>query len=110
MIRNAVIHLNNEQPLLADLFAMPSPADVAVVCTNLRTMNGTRPIFADDSASYFIFPLTFVRFVEMPPASIRESESGVEAGLPAGRQPAAEALPEPDLEIDEDFLRRVRDV
>src|SRR5690606_8425460 len=46
-IRNAVIHLLNEQPLLADLFELPGPADVALRCTNLRTMSGNRPVFVD---------------------------------------------------------------
>jgi hypothetical protein len=139
MIRNVVVHLANEQPLLADLFDVPGPSDLALLCTNLRTMNGTRPVFADDSASYFIFALSFIRFVEIPPASQREAgldaeqmtdrvtgasaAVGVRApGLPRpagspptrpaepGRSPGATPEPEPELEIDEDFLKRVRDI
>jgi hypothetical protein len=115
MIRNVVVHLANEQPLMADMFAMPTPTDVALVCTNLRDMNGKRPIFVDDPASYFVFPLTFVRFVEIPPASLRDSGTmtEVEYELPsaaAGEPSAAEGAPDAELEIDEDFLRRVRDI
>src|SRR6266536_2621749 len=111
MIRDIVIHLANEQPLLADIYRMPDPGDVALVCTNLRMKNGERPIFADDSRATFVFPLVFVRFVEIPVTSMvgvktGERDSGVLA-LPAGRteEPAADA----DLEIDEEFLRRIRD-
>src|SRR5437762_10990332 len=32
VIRNAVIHIMNEQPLKADLFATPGPADISLVC------------------------------------------------------------------------------
>ena len=138
MIRNVVVHLANEQPLLADLFEMPGPGDLALVCTNLRTMNGTRPVFADDSASFFVFALSFIRFVEIPPASQRESGLDAESmteryavgaapdrgraqapprpsGPPAVRpedpgRPSRAPEPEPELEIDEDFLKRVRDI
>ncbi len=49
VLRNVVIHLNNEQPVLADLFGIPSPRDVAIVCTNLRTPDGKRPVFIDQT-------------------------------------------------------------
>jgi hypothetical protein len=106
MIRNAVLHINNEQPLLADLYAMPSPSDVAVLCTNLRMLNGKRPIFADDSASVFLFPLVHLRFIEILPSSTAERPELAAETRPAG-PPAVDD--ESELEIDEDFLRRVRD-
>jgi hypothetical protein len=115
MIRNVVVHLANEQPLMADMFAMPTPSDVALVCTNLRDMNGKRPIFVDDIASYFVFPLTFVRFVEIPPASLRDAGTMTEveyqlADANSGEPIAPEGAADAELEIDEDFLRRVRDI
>jgi len=70
VIRNAVIHLTNEQPLVADLPVPPSASDISLVCTNLRTLNGKRPVFADDSASLFVFPYAHIRFLEVPPASL----------------------------------------
>jgi hypothetical protein len=114
VIRNAVLHINNEQPLLADLFDLPGAGDLGLRCTNLRTLNGKRPIFADDSASVFFFPMLHMRFIEIPPTSL----SGTDLPLPV---PAAvEAVPVPgdahddeadgELEIDEDFLRRIREV
>jgi hypothetical protein len=166
VIRNAVIHLANEQPLLADLFAPPSGADISLVCTNLRTMNGTRPVFADHADSLFVFPYAHIRFVEVAAAALagaeplldagdggvygrangsgghakprRRSASGAaaiaaamaEAAHPAAgtavlsidAAPAGEATAPTDepsapvddldqeLEIDEDFLRRVREI
>jgi hypothetical protein len=109
MIRNAVIHLQNEQPLLADLFSLPSASDVGLLCTNLRMQNGKRPVFADQIASVFLFPLVHIRFVEMPPGSL-ESSGADAPGLGAGAVGEVERVAaEPDLEIDEDLLRRVRD-
>jgi hypothetical protein len=110
MIRNAVIHIINEQPLLADLFDVPTSADVSLVCTNLRTMNGSRPVFADHIESTFVFPFDHIRFVEIPQGSdgTRVAAAGEETA--AAPEPAAEAEEEADLEIDEDFLRRIREV
>jgi hypothetical protein len=113
VIRNAVLHINNEQPLVADLFELPAPSDVGLRCTNLRMLNGKRPIFADDIDSVFFFPYLAIRFIEIPPASV----VGTDLPMPV---PVAAAVPVPELatpveadeelEIDEDFLRRIREV
>ena len=65
VIRNAVIHIANEQPLLADLYQMPTTADVSLVCTNVRMLDGKKPIFIDYSTSVFVFPYLHVRFIEI---------------------------------------------
>ena len=111
VLRNVVIHLNNEQPVLADLFNRPSAIDVAVVCTNVRTPDGKRPVFIDQTDSTFVFPLAHIRFIEIPyQADLEPGEPGtprVGAGRSRNAQPAAPA--EAELEIDEDFLRKIRD-
>ena len=110
MIRNAVLHLMNEQPMIADLFEEPAAIDLGLRCTNLRTLDGKRPVFIDDMASVFFFPYLHIRFVEIPPASLAN------AGEPATSEPtvALATTVQPDveseLEIDEDFLRRIREV
>jgi hypothetical protein len=108
VIRNAVIHISNEQPLLADIFELPSPGDQGLRCTNLRTMNGKRPVFVDRSESIFFFPYIHIRFIEIPPGAGGSGDLPVvveeqpPAGVPGGE-------PEAELEIDEDFLRRIRE-
>jgi hypothetical protein len=132
MIRNVVVHITNEQPLLADLYRMPEPTDVALVCTNVRAMSGGRPSFIHDSAATFIFPLIHIRFVEVPVSSraagrgartpddeteAPEPEEGGEAeagegadgeavATPAGKAAqgpkAAPAPPEPEAELEID--------
>jgi len=117
VIRDAVLHINNEQPLLADLFEAPSPGDVGLRCTNLRSLNGKRPVFVDDIASIFFFPYLHIRFVEIPPAALATADSSLAAYEadaddqgPSVHASPPEPEPEPDLEIDEDFLRRIREV
>ena len=112
MIRNAVLHINNEQPMRADLFEAPSAADVGLRCTNLRTLNGKRPIYVDDSASVFFFPYLHLRFVEIPPGAITGTDPSmaIQLSSPDGQASMApDPEPEVDLEIDEDFLRRIRE-
>jgi hypothetical protein len=107
LVRGAVIHLLNEQPLVADLYGYPSPADSTLVCTNVRGKTGKRPVWADDPGSMFYFPWIQIRFLEIPPDGTMFGSSPAEAGRPMAVRGPAE---EPELEIDEDFLRRVRDV
>jgi hypothetical protein len=103
LIRDAVLHLQNEQPLLADLFSVPTSADACVVCTNVRTLAGKRPLFVDRMDSIFLFPLEHVRFVEVPVGST----GGFMATLGAGEGGEPEEIPV--LEIDEDLMRRIRE-
>lgn len=129
MIADAVLHLHNEQPLLVDLLERPGPRDTVLICTNLRSLNGKRPVWADETESVFYFPYSIIRFIEIHPGSDETLElgPGEEAETPpapsrparhgqAGqtRRPPKAAPPppepEPELEIDEDLLRRVRDV
>ena len=100
MIR-AILHLTNDQPLAIDLIETPSPGDIAVICTNIRTIDGKKPVFIDFANSTFVFPMLGIRFLEI-------LQPRAEGEAPPPSEGAAPAEPE-DLEIDEDFLRRVRE-
>lgn len=113
MIRDVVLHINNEQPLRADLFEFPEPDAVLLRCTNVRTLNNTRPVFVDDLNSIVFFPMLHLRFIEVLPKSQAEANLSLGPGetpipIPAAA-PAPEPEPEEDLQIDEDFLRKVRE-
>ena len=115
MIRNAVLHLTNEQPLLVDLFAAPRAADVSLVCTNLRQLNGQRPIFADRSDSVFVFPYAQIRFVEVPAGAVTVelgtagTSDGVADGPGQGDVAGdPDGAADVDLELDPAFLHRIR--
>jgi len=109
MIRGAIVHVINEQPLRVDLREMPSATDGCLVCTNIRLLNGRRPAFVDNPDSWVLLPLQHVRFVEIPASSVGGAESEAvisDAAPPAGK---AEPEPEPDLDLDEELLRRIRE-
>jgi hypothetical protein len=101
----AILHLLNDQPLSVDLLDDPKPGDSSVICTNLRTIDGKRPVFIDFSDSTFVFPMASVRFVEVPTGA-DEADRARAAAAARAAEGADEAE---DLEIDEDFLRRVRE-
>jgi hypothetical protein len=113
VIRDVVLHINNEQPLRADLFEFPEADAVLLRCTNVRTLNGTRPIFIDDLSSIIFIPLLHLRFIEVLPKSQAEANLSLAPGETPIQVPAPVPIaPEPeeeDLEIDEDFLRKVRE-
>ena len=139
MIRNVCIHVENEQPLLCDLFDLPTQADAGLVCTNVRMLDGKRPVFIDQTSSTFFFPYHIIRFLEIPEhemarhkadprraSGARVAPAGIEDG-DAGSDPVDElrddesllpvavGAPEPaddelELEIDEGFLQRIRDI
>jgi hypothetical protein len=95
-------------------------------------LDGKKPVFVDHSGSVFVFPYQTIRFLELMAASVAGLEAGGELLVPVapaedGGGPAnagngtngasgtngtaaepAEA--DADLELDEDFLRRIREV
>ena len=133
MIHNVCIHVSNEQPLLADLYDLPTASDAGLVCTNVRSLDGKRPIFIDSSAATFFFPYHVIRFLEIPEGAF---QPGPTRGGPTEATPLAMPAGEPatvpesllpvivgvrsdqpgpgdsdaELEIDEDFLQRIRDI
>jgi hypothetical protein len=117
VLKNAVIHLHNEQPLLADLLELPATADQAVRMTNLRTLDGKRPVFVDDMTSVFVFAYHRISFIEVPRTSLVGTTleeqvpvtAKVAAAVAAGVNDAVGG-DDGELEIDEDFLRRIREV
>ena len=92
----AVLHILNDQPLVVDIVDTPKPADIALICTNVRMLDGKRPTFIDHVDSTFVIPYAQIRFVEIP--------SGAAPAAAAAAAPEAE-----ELEIDEGFLQRIRD-
>jgi hypothetical protein len=103
MIRGAVVHMVGEQPVLVDLESMPAAADVALVCTNMRNTNGKRPSFVDAIDSTFVIPFLQIRFIEIPVEALGDEALGLSAAY------ELDGDDEPELELDEDLLRRVRE-
>jgi hypothetical protein len=137
MIRNVILHLHNELPMKADIEALPTAADAGLLCTNLRTLEGRKPITTEFLDSVFLIPYNLIRFIEITRDSIhaagldqdlprRPVELPAEAGsVPAGanvivtpapstaRAADTDAWAEEDalehLEPDAELLRRIRE-
>ena len=134
MIRNVILHLHNELPMKADIEALPTAADAGLLCTNLRTLEGRKPISTEFLDSIFLMPYNIIRFIEIPRAAIHEA--GLDEDLPSGPvelPAAASAVPEgttvivppapgsevdeaaaeeeslDPLALDEELLRRIRE-
>ena len=107
MIRDVIIHMQNEQPLKADVEQMPTPADSCLMCTNLRYLNGKKPGWSDRTDSWFMIPMTMIRFVEVPQDPLSAAEGILRQGATAlidGEPHVFE-----DVEPDADLLRRIRE-
>ena len=94
MIRNVVLHLLGELPMVADIESLPSVGDATLLCTNLRTIDGKKPISTDHLDSVFVIPLQTVRFIEIPRVAIAAAGIGLDhrLSLPAiGAGDAADA-------------------
>jgi hypothetical protein len=135
MIRNVVLHLHGELPLKADIESLPTAADAGLLCTNLRTLEGRKPLSTEFLDSVFLMPYNMIRFIEIPRESIEQATPSAvrhhaPAQLPAEAAAApegsvivtppprtAEPEPEPEpedialerLEPDADLLRRIRE-
>ena len=88
MIRNVILHLQSELPMKADIEALPTAADAGLLCTNLRTLEGRKPVSTEFLDSVFLIPYNVIRFIEIPRGAIHES--GLDQDLP----PSPTALPE----------------
>ena len=95
MIRNVILHLHGEQPMKADIEALPTAADAGLLCTNLRTLEERKPMSTEYLDSVFLLPYNIIRFIEIPRAAIHESGLGQDLPTgPAALPAAAEAVPE----------------
>ena len=88
MIRNVILHLHNEQPLKADIESLPTAADAGLLCTNLRTLEGRKPLTTEYLDSVFLIPYNIIRFIEIPRASIDQAGLGMDLPIRPVQLPA----------------------
>ncbi len=68
-----IVHLHNEDPILAEIEAMPGPSDQSIVLTNPRRRDGRSLHYVTEGATAFIFPWTRIAFIEvMQPEEAKE--------------------------------------
>ncbi|HSJ55012.1 MAG TPA: hypothetical protein VLC52_14825 [Anaerolineae bacterium] len=60
-----IVHLLNEDPILADMEALPDPTHHSVYLTNPRRRDGRPLHYVTEGATAFVFPLTRITFIEI---------------------------------------------
>jgi hypothetical protein len=65
MARSVIIHLINEDPVLADMEELPSASATCVYFTNPRKRDGKPVGWATPGATAFVFSMARVNFIEV---------------------------------------------
>jgi hypothetical protein len=65
MARSVIIHLMNQDPVLAEMEELPGPAATNIHFTNPRKRDGKPVTWATPGATAFIFSMSQVYFVEV---------------------------------------------
>ena len=60
-----IVHMLNEDPILADMEELPDPAHQSIYVTNPRRRDGRRVHYVTEGATGFIFPMTRITFIEI---------------------------------------------
>ncbi len=60
-----ILHLHNEDPILAEIEKLPDPADQSIVITHPRRRDGQSLHYVTEGATAFIFPWTRISFIEV---------------------------------------------
>jgi hypothetical protein len=74
-MQSVIIHLTNEDPVEAEMEALPTEHATCIVFSNPRKRDGKNVGWATGGARYFIFPMTRVHFIEV--MTSREEEGKV---------------------------------
>ena len=72
-VRNVIIHLVNEDPIVADMEELPTANATCVFFTNPRKRDGKSVGWSSPGARAFIFPMARVNFIEVVPSKEEES-------------------------------------
>lgn len=65
MAYEVIVHLHNEDPILADMDSLPNPSDQCVFISNPRRRDGRSVHYVTEGASSFIFPWSRITFIEI---------------------------------------------
>jgi hypothetical protein len=71
-----VIHISNEDPILADMEDLPTPTDTIVVLHNPRRRDGKDVHYLQDDVVSVIWPINQISFIEVLPSEGEEKIIG----------------------------------
>ena len=69
-----VIHLHNEDPILAEMEMLPDPTHQSIMITNPRRRDGKALSYVTEGARVFVFPWSRISFIEVMGGEEAEKE------------------------------------
>jgi hypothetical protein len=69
-----ILHLPNEDPLLADIEELPKPGDNFVLVSNMRKVDGTQLGYLDTEADKVLLPWHRINYIEVRPSEAEKTE------------------------------------
>ena len=74
MAYTVIVHLLNEDPMVAEMEELPDPNAVSFRCVNPRRKDGKALTYIDEQCTHFIFSWNRVSFIEVMPSEEEEAE------------------------------------
>lgn len=74
MAYTVILHLPNEDPILAEMEELPKPNDMCVIVSNMRKRDGNRLNYVEVDAEQFIFPWHRISFIEVMPSEAERAK------------------------------------
>lgn len=65
MAKVVILHIMNEDPILADMDELPEPGAIYFSCSNLRKRDGKPVNYLTPGAKTILFPWSRVSFIEI---------------------------------------------
>ena len=78
MAHTVIVHLMNEDPLLAETERLPEPGDTSITLSSPRRRDGRIPHYITHGVTEIIMPLHRVSFIEVIPEEEEEPEEAEE--------------------------------
>ncbi len=75
MHNTVVVHLLNEDPVLAEVEAMPGPTDTSVTFHNPRRRDGKPVPYLAQGVNLVVFPWHRITFIEVVSSPTRQEET-----------------------------------
>jgi hypothetical protein len=67
-----LIHVANEEPIMGEVEALPTPTDLVIFCTNPRRRDGKEVHYVLPEVQTIIIPWHRINFVEIMPSAAEE--------------------------------------
>lgn len=73
---SVILHITNEEPILAEIDELPTTTDYILVANNPRKKDGKDLHFIDSSVTQVMWPWTKINFLEILPSEEEEQVIG----------------------------------